>query len=276
MPTKRIADVDLYYELEGAGPATVALLNGIAMSVKSWRPIRDAFLARGLRCLSHDCRGQLRSGKPAAPPYSMALHAADLKGLLDALGLERVHLVGTSYGAEIGMLFASSYPERVETLTAIAAVSEMNALLRAAAESWAAAAACGPLVFFRSLTPWAYSNEYLEANQWLLREQEEATNRLPPEFFAAFQRLVAAFLALDIAAEIERIRCPTLVIAAAADLIKGPWCGRRIKDKIAGSELQVIPGAGHAVVLEQPLEVAARTLAFIERQRGLAGDRVGG
>lgn len=270
MPIARIADVDLYYETEGTGPATVVFLNGIAMTVKSWRPIRDAFVSRGFRCLLHDCRGQLRSGKPAEPPYSMALHASDLEGLLDALGVARVHLVGTSYGAEIGMVFALRYPERVETLTAIAAVSEMNALLKAAAASWAVAAGCGPRAFFRCMTPWAYCNDYLEANEALLQEQEEAASRLPPEFFAAFERLVAAFLALDITADLARIRCPTLVIAAEADLIKGPWFGRLIQERIAQSELQVIPHAGHAVVLEQPQEIAARTLAFIERHRGSA------
>jgi len=265
MPAKKIGEIELYYEIEGSGPETVAFLNGVAMTVKSWQPIRERFVARGFRCLLHDCRGQLRSDKTTKGPYTMELHATDLLRLLDALELERAHLVGTSYGAEIAMVFAYTYPERVETLTVVAGTSELDGLLRAAAQSWAIAADCGAVAFFRCMAPWAYCSEYLEQNQQLLREQEEAMARLPPDFFSAFKQLVHAFLQLDITAELVRITCPTLVISAERDLIKGPRFGRLICDHIATSELAVIPRAGHAVVLEQPRAVARQTIGFIER-----------
>ena len=187
--------------------------------------------------------------------------------MLDALGLERVHVVGTSYGSEIGMMCAYAYPERVETLTVVAGVSELDHLMRAAVESWAAAADCGAVPFFRCMAPWAYSSEYLKKNQQLLREQEEAMTRLPPEYFVAFQQLVGAFLQLDITAELKRIVCPTLVISAERDLLKGPRFGQLIHDHVADSEFLVIPGAGHAVVVEQPDLVAEQAIAFIDRQR---------
>jgi 3-oxoadipate enol-lactonase len=265
MPTKKIADVALYYEMDGVGPATVAFLNGIAMTVKSWQPIREHLVAGGFRCLLHDFRGQLCSDKPTDSPYSLDLHAADFLGLLDALSLESVHLVGTSYGAEIGMIFAYSYPERVRTLTLIAAASELDGLLRAAAKSWQAAADCGAVPFFRCMAPWAYCSQYLTQNQQLLQAQEEATTRFAPDFFVAFKELVRAFLQLDITVELERIACPTLVICADQDLLKGPRFSRLIHDRIANSELVVIPGAAHAVVLEQPERVADRAIEFIDR-----------
>jgi len=267
MPLRCIGDVNLYYEIDGPGPATVALVNGVAMTVKSWQPIRERLVAGGFRCLLHDCRGQLRSDKPVGNPYSLELHADDFLRLLDALDLDRVHLVGTSYGAEIGMVFASSHPERVETLTLIAAASELDGLMRAAAESWAIAADCGAAAFVRCMAPWAYSSDYLARNQTRLKEQEEAMSRLPRDFFAAFNGLVQAFLRLDITHRLKHIRCPTLVISAELDLIKGPRFGQLICDEIANSELLVIPGAGHAVVLEQPVLIAERTTRFIDRHR---------
>ena len=264
MPRERIDEVALYYEIDGAGPVTVAFLNGVAMTVKSWQPIREQFVARGFRCLLHDFRGQLCSDKPTDRPYSLELHAADFRGLLDTLGIERVHLLGTSYGAEIGMIFAYTYPERVETLTLIAAASELDGLMRAAARSWEVSADCGARPFFRCMTPWAYCNRYLEQNQQLLQEQEEATARLPAEYFRAFKDLVRAFLELDITAELERIGCPTLVISAEQDLIKGSRFGRLIHARIARSELPVMPGAGRVVVLEQPHRVGEQTIGFID------------
>jgi len=263
MPSKKIGGVSLYYEVEGKGPATVAFLNGVAMTVKSWQPIRERFVAEGFRCLLHDCRGQLRSDKPTDGSFSLELHAADFLGLLDALGIERAHLVGTSYGAEIGMIFAYTYPERVESLTLIAAASELDGLLRAAAKSWAAAAECGAVPFFRCMVPWAHCSEYLENHQRLLAEQEEATTRFPPDYFAAFTGLVQAFLRLDITGELGRIACPTLVISAEGDLIKGPRFGRLIHERIHDSRFLVIPDAGHAVVLEQPQAIAEHAMAFV-------------
>lgn len=268
MPLKKIRDVELYYEIEGSEADTIVFVNGIGMTVQSWQPIRERFLDRGFRCLLYDCRGQLRSGKPVDSPYSMETQAADLLSLLDSLEIERAHLVGTSYGSEIGMLFARAHPERTRTLTVIAGVSELDSLMRAAAESWAAAADCGAVPFFRCMLPWAYSSDYLARNQRLLQEQEEAIGRLPPDYFAAFKLLVGAFLQLDITADLERIRCPTLVISAERDLIKGPRFGQLIHEHISESELVVLPGAGHAVVLEQPDLVAGRTIDFIERQFG--------
>ncbi len=265
MPAKKIGEVELYFESDGSGDQTVAFINGIAMTVDSWQPIRRRFVEHGYRCLLHDCRGQLRSEKPADGLYTMEQHVADFIGLLDALDLKRVHLVGTSYGSEIGMLLACTHPERTETLTVIAGVSELDDLMRAAAESWAIAADCGAVPFFRCMLPWAYNSDYLAKNHQSLLAQEEAMTRLPPEYFAAFKGLVGAFLQLDITAELQRIACPTLIISAERDLVKGPRYGQIIHDEVADSEFIVIPEAGHAVVIEQPELVAERIIDFIDR-----------
>ncbi len=91
--------------------------------------------------------------------------------------------------------------------------------------------------------------------------------RLPPDYFAAFKQLVGAFLQLDITSELNRILCATLVISAERDLLKGPRFGRLIHANIAASEFVVIPGAGHAVVLEKPDLVAEHTINFIDCHR---------
>ena len=96
-----------------------------------------------LRILCHDLRGQTLSDKPSGD-YSFEQHAADLAALLDGLGISKAHIVGTSYGSEVAMAFAIAYPERCESLSVIDGVSELDPLLRAAAESWMAAALCDP------------------------------------------------------------------------------------------------------------------------------------
>jgi len=263
MPLERVGDVELYWEQDGEGEEVVAFLNGVAMSVASWQAQRDFFASR-YRCLFHDTRGQLRSAKPETD-YSLRMHADDLKALLDRLGFARVHLVGTSYGSEIGMVFALAYPEAARSLTVIAGVSEVDALTRAAVESWAVAARQDPTAFYRAMVPWTYSGAFIEGHRDLLDQREEAVRRLPREFFEAFGRLVAAFVALDITDELQRIACPTLVVSAELDLLKPPRFGRLIHERVAGSEFVVVPDAGHAVVLEQPDAVNRIVGDFLRR-----------
>jgi 3-oxoadipate enol-lactonase len=260
---QKIGDVDLYYELHGAGKETIAFVNGIAMTVESWLPQRRHF-SREYRCLLHDTRGQLRSAKPEID-YSMQMHADDMKGLLDHLGLTRVHLVGTSYGSEIAMILAYTYPELVKSLTVITGVSKADALARAGTESWALAAGHDGTSFYRCMLPWAFSSEFIDSNQEALDQREQAMRRLPREYFDAFIRLVKAFTELDITAELGRITCPTLVISAELDIIKPPRLGRIIHEQIPGSEMVVIPGAGHAVVVEKPDLVNDIVHGFIRR-----------
>ncbi|MEE4274015.1 MAG: alpha/beta hydrolase [Thermoanaerobaculales bacterium] len=264
MPRERIGDVELYYELSGSGDEVFAFVNGVAMTVQSWAPIRE-LVEGGFRCLLHDTRGQLMSEKPAAD-YTMEMHAGDLANLLDHVGIERVHLAGTSYGAEIAMIFAAEHQERVETLHVITGVSELDGVLRAATESWAVGAKHGIGPLFRSMIPWTYSSGYLEENAALLDDREKLLGQLPEDYLEGFVRLVRAFHGLDISDRLGSISCPTLVIAAENDLVKPLRFSERIHERIPDSELVVIPDSGHAVVVEDPESVARHMLDFIARR----------
>ena len=105
MPRARANNIELYYELHGPEDANVLVLsNGVLMSTASWA-FQTSVLSQQYRLLLYDCRGMWQSDHPPGP-YSMALHADDLAALLDALGIKRAHIGGTSYGAEVSMVFA--------------------------------------------------------------------------------------------------------------------------------------------------------------------------
>jgi 3-oxoadipate enol-lactonase len=266
--------VELAYELSGAGTAgTVVLLNGVAMSITHWKPVAAALAAAGFRVLAHDFRGQLLSDKPEGP-YSLDLHARDLATLLDAIGVEgAIHLVGTSYGAEVALAFARDFPERTLSLCMVDGVCEADALLRAAVDSWKRAAAAGPSLFYRTILPWNYSAAWLDANAAAVAEREAAMAALPASWYEAFIGLCEAFLAIDLRKDLARIACPTLVVAAELDILKGPRYARVMAEGIAGSRYAEIAGAGHAVVIENPEEVSRLALAFLESVRGTGGER---
>jgi 3-oxoadipate enol-lactonase len=263
MPCVVVKHANLEYELEGAGTATVAFLNGIAMSISHWRPIARS-LGSDFRCLCHDFRGQLLSSQsPSGHPIHLSDHVEDLQRLLATLGISRVHLVGTSYGAEVAMTFAVACPSLTSSLCVIAGVSELDPLLRATAEAWKATALADPVAFYRSLIPWNYSSSYIGANTAALAKREEAVAGLPREYFLDFAALCDAFLEINLTSQLSRISCPTLVLVGEKDILKHEGFARIIADSIIGSRLQVVPGAGHAVVIEQPEAVLAKIREFV-------------
>ena len=115
MPTIHANGIDIWYELQGAGPA-LALNHGWLGPTDGWPPnVYD--LRRGTRLLVYDVRGHGKTTAPEdADAYSMPQYTADLRALLDALDIERAHIAGVSQGGMIAAQFAVDYPERTRSL----------------------------------------------------------------------------------------------------------------------------------------------------------------
>lgn len=253
-------EVELYHELyPGEGTARI-YLNGIAMSTAHWSALRE-HMDPGPDLL-HDFKDQLRSGRSSAA-YTMQSHVDEMRTLMLANGLSTAHVIGTSYGSEVAMLAALEYPELCRSLVVIDGVSEVDARLRAAVNAWRTAALTDPRCFYRTMIPWNYSPEYIEDNRAALEAREDVVASLPREYFEGFARLCDAFLSLDITERLSEITCPTLVLVGEADILKPLSFSRIINSRIRGSRLEVIPGAGHAAVIEKPRDVAERINRFL-------------
>lgn len=104
---------------EGTGPP-VLLLHGFPDSSRLWRHQIPALVAAGRRVIAPDLRGFGDSDRPAdMAAYRLSTVLADLVGLLDALRLGRVAVVGHDWGAGVAWLFAALHPERVEQLAVL-------------------------------------------------------------------------------------------------------------------------------------------------------------
>jgi 3-oxoadipate enol-lactonase len=262
MPTAELHGIRIYYDLLGEGES-VAFLNGVMMTTQSW-VLQTSLFRHRYRCLLHDFRGQLLSDKPEEP-WSLEDHAQDLRALLDHLEIGSCHLVGTSYGGEVGMIFTHTWPERVKSLSVISSVSEVGPELDRAVARWSKTALEAPGELYRVALPFNFSPGFIEANPQLVEQGEERLRACPAEFFPAFARLVDAFRRLDITDNLERIESPTLVLVGEGDTLKPPSYSRLIAERIPDCELLLVPGAGHAVILEKPHEVNSAILGFIEK-----------
>jgi pimeloyl-ACP methyl ester carboxylesterase len=109
--------VQLHYQQSGRGPHVV-MVHGITGNLAIWHLEIVPALESEYRITTYDLRGH---GYSEVPPtgYTTADHATDLKHLLDTLEIERPHLIGHSFGADIALHFSILFPERVNRLVLV-------------------------------------------------------------------------------------------------------------------------------------------------------------
>ena len=262
MPRIRINDIQMFYEFHGPADGELVILNnGVFMNTTSWA-FQLPELARRYRVLTYDMRGQGQSDHPEGE-YSFELHADDLVALMDALDLEKAHMVGTSYGGELNLMMGIAYPERVRTLTIIASVSHSDPICRAIIDRWIIAARLGDgAAFFRLTFPDVYGENFLIQHPELIPMAEEryATLDLPTAV-----RLLESFQRFDVTADLGRIKAPACIASAENDVLKPRKYGEIMHRGIAGSEFHLVPDSGHVVVVEKAAEVNSIILGFLAK-----------
>jgi pimeloyl-ACP methyl ester carboxylesterase len=263
MAFKTVNELKMYYEWHGPEGAPVLVLNnGVIMNAATSWVFQTEALSKDFRLLQYDCRGQGQSDHPPGP-YSMAVHAADLAGLLDALGVNEAHIAGISYGGEVAQAYALTHPERVKSLILIDTVSEVDPALELVIQSWIDSLHAGdPLTFFHATVPWNFSPAFIAANGPLL---EDAKQRYALLDFQAVLTLCECFLEVDFTARLGEIKAPTCIIVGERDLLKGPRFAEVLQREIPHAKMHIIKDAGHATCWENPPEFNRLILDFLER-----------
>jgi pimeloyl-ACP methyl ester carboxylesterase len=117
MPTIQVDGLSLHYWQSGRGPDLV-LIHGLGGNLAGWHLTMVPELQREYRVTTYDLRGHGRSEAPRSG-YTTRDMADDLRGLLDALGVEQARVVGHSWGVDIALHFALRHPDRVSELVLI-------------------------------------------------------------------------------------------------------------------------------------------------------------
>lgn len=243
----------------------VMLLNGAMMTFAAWEPVASRILG-SYAVLGCDLRGQLLS--PGKGHLRLEDHVEDLVALLDALDLGSVHVMGTSFGGEVAVHFASRHPERVRTLALVTAgdrtapgmkedSTELQRLARIAADG-------GEAGLFRDrLVDRVYSDEYLESHAAELEARKDIP--LPRIWYEGLLGILESVKDFDLSDLLAGIECPTLVVHASLDGVIPLARVRPLADGIAGAEWRVHPTSGHALVAEDPAWLAETYLEFLAR-----------
>ena len=265
MPRAMVNGIEIEYVLEGDGPETVVMVNGLADEAESWGYQVPDFTAAGYRVLTFDNRGVGKSSKPAGP-YTTKLLAQDTKALVDELGLTDFHLMGTSMGGMIAQEYAIAYGDDLKSLTLSSTYAAPGPFCGRMFQMWAdMAPELGVPFVMRDVTLWAFTLPFFETREAELKEFEAAMAAMdqPTEAYLAQLSSIQTHDTID---RLDRIKVPTLVIAGEEDILIPVALSRRLHEGIAGSEWVTTPG-GHASIWEHPEPFNQAVLAFIGRHR---------
>jgi 3-oxoadipate enol-lactonase len=242
---------DLWYEdRDGDGPPVVLLHEGIVDS-RIWARFLPHVAGR-LRTILYDQRGYGRSPMWDGP-YSAV---DDLVSVLDAVGVERAALVGTSRGGRIAIAAAIEQPDRVTALVpVVAAVAGVRLEIEGTTEQevrWEAAEARGDVTALAELDLeiWAPMGVDDELRTMFI-ENAEASNADDP---------VVEERSVD---RLGEIAVPTLVITAGRDVPAFAEVGDRLAREIPGAQRAVIEEADHMIQWRAPQELAQLVLRFL-------------
>jgi pimeloyl-ACP methyl ester carboxylesterase len=129
----RANDIDIYYEVQGAGEPVV-LIPYLAADQACYA-FQVAEYAKQFSCFTVDLRGAGLSGKPAGI-YTTELLADDIAAFMQAAGVAQAHVFGLSLGAAAGMWLAAKYPALVKSLSLHSAWPSTDPFLRVVVEGW--------------------------------------------------------------------------------------------------------------------------------------------
>jgi pimeloyl-ACP methyl ester carboxylesterase len=269
LPADRWVDVRgqlVHVEQAGTGEA-VLLVHGFGASTYMFRTIQPT-LARSFRTVAVDLSGFGYTERPQNDAaYTREGQVAMLLGVMDALGIDRAHLVGHSYGGALSLWVAAEHPNRVRSLV----------LLDSAAPTYpddrrSPLAGIGPLakVFVR----WALSDANIRrALEGSIHDDSKVTAELVAAYASRLrlEGVVEAYRGLTAPApkappfDWAAIEASVLVVWGEEDTLVPVSAGRSAAGWLSRAELVVLPGVGHMPTEEDPNGVLAAIVPFLER-----------
>lgn len=243
-------------EIEGDG-APVMLIHGLGGTSNTWQPMLPALA--GMRVVRPDLPGAGRSATPDGA-IDVAFLANALIRLASDLGIEKMHLVGHSFGTLIVQHVAAARPALVETLTLFGPILEpadaARERLRARAK---AVRANGMAAVADQVSIAGLASSVMQDNPTAVAFVRESHMRQEAEGFAKSCEALAG--ASRVAA--SALKCPVLAIAGDEDAVSPPGNAYQLADEIKAAKAQILSGCGHWAPVERPHECRRLLSEFI-------------
>jgi pimeloyl-ACP methyl ester carboxylesterase len=259
MPTLSVNTAQIFYQETGDG-YPLLMLHGLGSSGDDWWFQTPAFSPH-FRVVSPNLRGHKQSSALRGP-ISLVTLAADVAQLLDALPIERAHVVGLSLGGAVAQLLAIHFPAKVNKLVLVntfarlwpTSLHETYTLARRVVVSKFLPPETTAKVVARDLFP--------RPNQAALRG--EVLKRSGVNDVPSYRYLVDAIRRFDSRSQLDRIAASTLLITGDRDAVVPRGCQQQLARGIRKVQWHVVRDSGHATPIDQPEEFNRVVLKFLK------------
>ena len=263
MPDVELQDVTIHYEEAGSGSPAYVFCPGLGGDGSGFLEHFDFWARHFPRVITWDYRGAGQSSEAAK--YNLPLFAADLVGLLDALGIERAVLHGVSWGGVVAQQFALDHLERCAAVVLDSTSSEVNV---AASQNWynrGEVARLGAMAQVGEFRP-AFAGHTASAQS----VQEQGTQVKPEhvDSYVASARAIAGLREHPFTPRLGTITCPALVVAGGQDATAGAGGSVILSRNLPSARLEIFQDSGHGVFRHKRDEFRELVLDFC-REHGV-------
>jgi 3-oxoadipate enol-lactonase len=247
MPWATVNGLSTRYDIAGQGATTVVMLHEIGGSLESWDAVAPA-LGDRFRTLRYDQRGAGLSEKVRIP-FRLEELVDDLEHLLTEVQVRPpYYLIGTAAGAALAILFAARHPSWVEILVLCNPATSVNDRQRTYLQDRAVLTERKGM---RAALPLSLANSYPPEiiNDRATYETYKARFLAnDPTCYAFMNR---ALIEMDVSRVLNRIRCPTLVLAGRQDRVRPPTEVAEFARSLPGASFEILDG-GHLLPVQTP------------------------
>jgi pimeloyl-ACP methyl ester carboxylesterase len=268
-----IGDATLWTEVTGEGDP-VLQIHGSGFGHFNFTPVTP-ILAERFKVIDYDQRGYGASDH-TDQEYSIESWADDAVKLLDALGVEKAHVHGTSMGGMVAQALAGKYPERVQSVVINCSAAKLGRNGRLVFKNWIDIASMDPagpgsrilaeLISWQCFSPAYFESPEAEGAIDSVQQILTDSNTLP-----VFVKACQAMIDMDLRDWVRKITAPALVLGGDVDLMT-PWdqgpkgAGQQwIADNLKNGERYLIHGGGHSTPFDSTAEHCRVVIDFFAR-----------
>jgi 3-oxoadipate enol-lactonase len=267
MPKIRANSIDIYYEISGEGDPLL-LIAGLGYGLWQWHKMIPA-LSKHFQVIAFDNRGAGQTGQPPGP-YTVQMLGADTAGLLDALGLAGVTVMGHSMGGFVAQELALARPDRVGRLILASTNFGGPNHIPITPEAMAVIMdrSGDPLDVIRRGIAVATAPGFAETQPGVVQEliDYRLTNPVPLPAYQAQTAVGLGLLSAEAAFErrLKHVTVPTLILFGEHDRVVPPGNADLLARALPHSTVRILPGAGHIFPLEVPDAAVAAVVEWAQ------------
>ena len=283
----KIRDTEIYFDVEGAGlvvdgprmrekPVAFLIHGGPGADHTNYKPTFSP-LSHQMQLVYFDHRGQGRSARGPKETYTLENNVEDMEALRQYLGLDKIVVLGSSYGGMVALSYTVRYPQNVSHLIVIATVADSRFLARAQEileeRGTKDQKAQAQRLWDGTFESEEQLREYFQVMRSMYsvtydpHSQQQIGDRAilsPDAINVAFGGFLRSYNVLN---QLYKITSPTLVIAGRSDWICPPEFSVEIARKIPNADLRIFENSGHLIRADEPEALLDAITEFLVSDR---------